>query len=76
MRSRDREIAALREQIKAIERDNNELEKDKTLNEATVKKATNRQDHYENSISSLRSEIDILNQDKTFLTRENATLLD
>lgn len=36
----------------------------------------NRQEMFENQINTLRQEINLVEQDKTFLTRENATLHD
>lgn len=76
LKAKEREYGAVKERLDEMERLNSHLQVNSEFQTDNVKKAGNRQEHYENQIASLRQEIDLLNQDKTFVTRENATMHD
>ncbi len=59
-----------------MERANTNLILNTDLQKDTAHRASAKEDQYESTIEGLRKEIDLLNQDKTFMTRENATLHD
>ena len=73
---KEREYAGVKKRLDEVERLNMNLQANTEIKSETVQKVNNRQEVYENQIKTLWQEIDLLNQDKTFLTRESLSLHD
>ena len=66
----------MKERLRDFEKTNASLQIQSELQTETVKKSNDQRGEYEKQYENLRRQIDLLNQDKTFMTRENATLHD
>lgn len=73
---KERDFDAIKERIREVEKANGSLQMQTEFQSETVNKANNQREDYEKQYDTLRRQVDILNQDKTFMTRENATLQD
>lgn len=73
---KERDYDSMKERLREFEKANASLQMHAELQSETVNKATSQREDYEKQYDNLRRQIDLLNQDKTFMTRENATLHD
>lgn len=73
---KERDYESMKERLREFEKANASLQMHAELQSETVNKATSQRQDYEKQYDNLRRQIDLLNQDKTFMTRENATLHD
>ncbi|CAI2385600.1 unnamed protein product [Moneuplotes crassus] len=73
---KERDYEAMKERLRDFEKANASLQMQAELQSETVHKVNDQRTDYEKQYDGLRKQIDLLNQDKTFLTRENATLHD
>lgn len=73
---KERDYESIKERLREFEKANTSLQMHAELQSETVNKVNHQREDYEKQYDGLRKQIDLLNQDKTFLTRENATLHD
>ena len=72
----ERDYESMKERLREFEKTNASLQIQSELQTETVKRSNDQREEYEKQYDNLRRQIDLLNQDKTFMTRENATLHD
>ena len=73
---KERDYDSMKERLRELEKANNSLQVHAEIQSETVHKANNQREDYEKQYDNLKRQIDLLNQDKTFLERENGNLLD
>lgn len=76
LKIKERDYDSMKERLRELEKANNSLQVHAEIQSETVLKANNQREDYEKQYDNLKRQIDLLNQDKTFMDRENAGLLD
>ena len=76
LRAKEREFESIRSRMLDLEKVNAGLAINSDIQADSVSMSVNQQESFGKRIESLQKEIDLLNQDKTYLTRESEVLKD